>query len=147
MNAAATDDGTRFNSTTPTSSVFTVGTNEDVNGNNMQYVAYLWGDVDGVSKVGSYSSDGSNDITVTTGFTPSFVLIKCTSDTSTNWVYFDDHRGLSTGTKLYWNDDAAESSDSDFVITTTSTTMTIKRGHIDINSPSSGKDYVFLAVA
>lgn len=147
MNAAATDDGTRFNSTTPTSSVFSVGTNEDVNGNNMQYVAYLWGDVDGVSKVGSYSSDGSNDITVTTGFTPSFVLIKCTSDTSTNWVYFDDHRGLSTGTKLYWNDDAAESSDSDFVITTTSTTMTIKRGHIDINSPSSGKDYVFLAVA
>ena len=113
----------------------------------MQYVAYLWGDVDGVSKVGSYSSDGSGDITVTTGFTPSFVLIKCSSHTSTNWIYFDDHRGLGAGTKLYWNDDAAESSDSDYVITTTSTTMTIKRGADEINSTSSGRDYVFLAVA
>lgn len=147
QNPAATDDGTRFNSTTPTSSVFSLGTNEDVNGTNMQYVAYLWGDVDGVSKVGSYSSDGSGDITVTTGFTPSFVLIKCSSHTSTNWIYFDDHRGLGAGTKLYWNDDAAESSDSDYVITTTSTTMTIKRGADEINSTSSGRDYVFLAVA
>jgi len=148
QNAAATDDGTRFNSTTPTSSVFSVGTNEDVNGNNMQYVAYLWGDVDGVSKVGSYSSDGANDITINTGFTPRFVLIKCTSTTSTEWVYFDSDRGLNSGKYLFWNSNSVEQTiGSQYTIETTATTMIIKRGLSQINDYAAGHDYVFLAVA
>jgi hypothetical protein len=50
--AATADDNTYWNDTTPTSSVFSVGTNADVNTSAATYVAYLFASLAGVSKIG-----------------------------------------------------------------------------------------------
>jgi hypothetical protein len=67
---------TYWNDTTPSSSVFTVGTNGDTNSASGM-IAYCFADVKGFSKFGSYTGNGNADGTfVYTGFKPAFVLLK-----------------------------------------------------------------------
>jgi hypothetical protein len=95
-NAAATSSGF-WNDTAPTSSVFTVGSDADVNGSGEDYIAYLFATVAGVSKVGSYTGNGSSQ-NIDCGFSNGarFVLIKKT-DSSQDWVVFDSVRGIVSG--------------------------------------------------
>jgi len=66
-----------WNDTTPTSSVFSLGNNGAINGNNQTYVAYCIKSIPGYSKVGSYVGNGSDDgIYVNLGFRPMFILVK-----------------------------------------------------------------------
>jgi hypothetical protein len=83
---------TRWNSTTPTSSVFTVGTSNGVNGNTKDYIAYCFAEKQGFSKFGKY--EGNNDADgpfVYTGFKPAFVLLK-DIDATNNWGILDNKR-------------------------------------------------------
>jgi hypothetical protein len=81
-----------WNSTEPTSTVFSVGTVTEVNGLNATYVAYCFAEVEGYSKIGSYTGNGNNDGPfVYTGFRPAFVLTKRTDSTS-DWVIQDSTR-------------------------------------------------------
>jgi len=69
-----------WNSTSPSSSVITFGTNNLTNENLHDYVLYAFHSVDGYSKVGSYTGNGNADGTfVYTGFRPAYVLIKPSS--------------------------------------------------------------------
>jgi hypothetical protein len=89
---AATTETTAWNSTTPTSSVFSVGTSSATNGSTNTYVAYCWSEIDGFSKFGSYTGNGSADGTfVYTGFRPKFVLFKMSSAAS-SWFIRDTER-------------------------------------------------------
>ena len=82
---AATTDTTAFNSTAPTSSVFSVGTSVGANGSSDGMLAYCFADVQGYSKFGSYTGNGSTDGTfIYTGFKPAFVMIKRT-DLARSW--------------------------------------------------------------
>ena len=66
-----------WNSTSPTSSVFSLGTNAAVNANNDTYIAYAFSEVDGFSKIGSYVGNGnSNGVFVWCGFRPKYFLFK-----------------------------------------------------------------------
>ena len=79
-----------WNSTTPTSSVFSIGTHGSVNGGSDTYIAYCFADVQGFSKIGSYVGNGqgnANGTFVYTGFKPAFVLIK-NADFNSNWNNF-----------------------------------------------------------
>jgi hypothetical protein len=89
----ATADYGFWNDTAPTSTVFTVGDLQPVNGGwGNNYIAYCFHSVDGFSKVGSYTGNGSSDGTfVYTGFRPAFVMIKRTNNTS-SWGMFDGER-------------------------------------------------------
>ena len=59
-NATADDSGV-WNDTAPTSTEFTVGTYESVNGSSDTMVAYLFGhDPDGIIQCGSYTGNGSS---------------------------------------------------------------------------------------
>ena len=70
----------------PTSSVFTVNSSVAPNTNNM--VAYCFADVEGYSKFGSYTGNGSADGPfVYTGFKPAYVLIKRTDAVGTWWIH------------------------------------------------------------
>jgi len=80
---------TRFDSTSPTSSVFTF---RDVGFPSQNFIAYCFHSVDGYQKIGSYTGTGVAGNTVTTGFQPRFVIIKSSSTTS-NWVMVDSVRG------------------------------------------------------
>ena len=152
----AWDDGTgetdtRWNGNTPTSSVIYLGNNEDVNGSSgLKYVAYIFGNVDGICKVGTYDSDGSNNIAVTTGFSPRFLLVKSSNVTTTDWLVFDTARGMTSNDDnktLQWNDDNAELSDSDLNVYPSSTGFTAKRGSNELNSNDTDKSYIYLAIA
>ena len=78
---------------THSSSVISLGTavGED-NTNGGTYVAYCWSEVEGYSKFGSYTGNGSTDGAFAyTGFKPKFVMIKRTNTTG-SWVVFDGAR-------------------------------------------------------
>jgi len=79
-----------FASTDPTSTLFSVGDDGDTNGTSENMIAYCFADVQGYSRFGSYTGNGStNGIFVYTGFKPAFVLTKCV-DTARNWNIRDN---------------------------------------------------------
>ena len=92
MTNAQTTDTTAFNSTTPTSSVFSLGTSLGTNSSGKNYIAYCFADVKGFSKFGSYNGNGNADGTfVYTGFKPAFIIVK-KSDSTSNWGMWDTKR-------------------------------------------------------
>jgi hypothetical protein len=91
MDAAATETAA-WNSTSPTSSVFSVGTSGGTNGSGTTFVAYCWAEIDGFSKFGNYTGNGSADGPfIYTGFRPKFILIK-NSNGVRNWRIIDTER-------------------------------------------------------
>jgi hypothetical protein len=137
---------TFFNNTTPTSSVFSVGTGLSASGGT--YVAYLFASCPGVSKVGSYTGTGATQ-TVNCGFTGGarFVLIKRTDSTG-NWICWDTARGIIAGNDPYliWNAPAAaEVTNTDWVDTAASGfELSAAVGNL---ANTSGGSYIFLAIA
>ena len=82
-----------YNDTEPTSSVFTVGTSAGVNGNGDSYISYLWHDVPGLQKFGSYIGNGSGDGPyIDCGFKPAMVWMKAAVGATGNWVIIDSKR-------------------------------------------------------
>lgn len=88
--AAQTSDTTYWNGTAPTSSVFSVGTNADTNASGGTYIAYLWTEVSGYSKIGHYLGNGvgSNFNKLSLGFKPQFILAKRVNDGVTGYWNF-----------------------------------------------------------
>jgi hypothetical protein len=90
--AAANDAGVLWNSAIPTSSVFSLGANASVNGNTNTYIAYLFAEIAGFSKFGSFTGNASADGPfVYCGFKPKLVLIK-RSDSTGDWFIWDRTR-------------------------------------------------------
>ena len=91
---AAASATTVWNSTAPSSTVFSVGTDATVNASGGTFVAYCFAPVAGYSSFGTYTGNGSADGPfVYTGFRPRFVLIKQASGgTSESWVIIDAAR-------------------------------------------------------
>jgi hypothetical protein len=86
-----------WNSTLPTSSVFSVKTGGYGTANSgSTYVAYCFAAVAGYSAFGSYVGNGSADGPfVYTGFRPRFVMIKDATNASTQWTMLDSSRNTS----------------------------------------------------
>jgi len=102
-----------FNDVEPTSSVFTVGAGDNGNNSGEDNIAYLWTSIQGFSKFGSYTGNGSADGTfVYTGFRPAFVVIKQTNSTG-NWMLWDSKRlGYNPNqNEMYANTSHAEQTD------------------------------------
>jgi hypothetical protein len=90
-----------WNSTAPTSTVFSVGTQNSTNQSGATQVAYCFAPVVGYSSFGSYTGNGSSDGPfVYTGFRPRWVLVKRTSSTG-NWNLFDTSRSDSNLVNKY----------------------------------------------
>ena len=89
---ASTSQATYWNNTSPTSSVFTVGSAGDVNTSSGTHIAYCFAEKKGFSKFGSYTGNGSADGTFFyTGFKPAFIIAKRT-DTTAVWGMYDNKR-------------------------------------------------------
>ena len=83
---------TPFNDTAPTSTVFSVDGGDRVNKSGNGIVAYLFAEVAGFSKFGSYTGNGSADGPFCfTGFLPRWVMIKRTDSTG-DWYIWDTAR-------------------------------------------------------
>ena len=91
----ATDTNAAYwNNTSPTSSVFTVGTVSDINTNGSQNVSYCWAAIPGFSAFGSYTGNGSTDGPfVFCGLRPRWVMVKRT-DLTSDWVITDTSRDV-----------------------------------------------------
>ena len=83
---------TYWNNTSPTSSVFSIGSDAVCNANGQDFIAYCFAEKKGFSKFGSYTGNGSTDGTfVYTGFKPAFVFSKDTAS-GENWFIHDNKR-------------------------------------------------------
>ena len=94
-----------FNSTAPTSTVFSVGTGGASNTSTSTYVAYCFSEIAGYSKAFSYTGNGSTDgVFSYLGFRPRMILLKRT-DTTGNWYIWDTSRNTYNvvGEELYPN--------------------------------------------
>jgi hypothetical protein len=138
---------TWWNDTTPTASVFTVGSNSVVNSSGTNYVAYLFASCPGVSKVGSYTGNGSSQ-TINCGFTGGarFVMIKRTDSTG-DWYVWDTARGIVSGNDphLSLNTTAAEVTSNDTIDTDSTGFVVNQVSATNVNVSSA--TYIFMAVA
>lgn len=137
-----------WNGTAPTNSYFTVGSDGDTNGSTNRIIAYCWHEVSGYSKFGSFTGNGSSTgPTVTTGFQPSFVLIKDSTEGGHNWSIWDDVRSTSnTRTKIVKMDSSAAEYDNAAVgIDFLSTGFQPKNTDPAINK--TGNTYIYMAFA
>ena len=90
--AAAATAATAWNSTSPTSTLFSVGSNTDTNESGKTFVAYCFAPIKGYSKFAYYTGNGQADGPfIYTGFQPSFVMIK-RIEGSFGWNIWDDKR-------------------------------------------------------
>ena len=110
---AASSNASILNSTSPTSSVFTVGSSNIVTGGPV--IAYCFADVQGYSKMGSYTGNGNaNGPFIYTGFKPTWLMIRATDiGGGTDWYVFDNKRPAYnlTNLELQPNNSGIESSD------------------------------------
>jgi hypothetical protein len=95
LNQTNADSGANssvWNSTTPTSTVFTLGNSGGINGNTQTYVAYCFKSIKGYSKIGTYVGNGNDDGPfIYTGFKPAWLMVKRT-DTTNDWFIIDNTR-------------------------------------------------------
>lgn len=79
-----------WNNTAPTSTVFTLGSSWNA---TYQVIAYCFSEVEGYSKIGSYTGNGVvNGEFVYTGFRPKFIFLRRADATVANWLIFDAAR-------------------------------------------------------
>ena len=148
-NGGPVTQSTVWNNTSPTSSVFTVGSAGYTNASAGNYVAYLFATCAGVSKVGSYTGNGSTQ-TIDCGFTSGarFVLIKRSQDGfSGDWYVFDTVRGIISGNDPFFTLDAAgaETTNTDYIDPYSAGFELSSTAPADLNA--SGGTYIFLAIA
>jgi len=135
-----------WNDTEPTATQVTVGQQGMVNNGSFKHIACLFATVEGVSKVGSYTGDGtSNGRTIDCGFSSGarFVLIK-RRDQSDHWYVWDTARGIVNSADPYLKFDSggAQVTDADWIDPQASG-FSIRAGQINGN----GKEFIFYAVA
>ena len=143
---AVDTNSTVWNSTTPTSSVFSVGTFGETNGSGDTFVAYCFAEKTGYSKFGSYTGNGNADGPfVYTGFKPAFVLVRETG--TGNWIIKDNKRPIynQNDTYLFANTSDAESSASTLGMDLLSNGFKLKGTAGDMNG--SGIEIIYMAFA
>jgi len=146
---AFASDSTMWNNTSPTSSEFSLGDHDNVNGNSHKFIAYCFAEKKGYSKFGSYVGNGSSSGSmIVTGFKPAWVMIKRT-DTANDWNIQDskrtDYNGKQT-TSLQANTNSSESTiGTDFRRDILSNGFKIRNDGAETNA--SGGTYIYMAFA
>jgi len=141
-NGATTDNS--WGNTSPTETNFTVGGDSGTNNTDDNFISYLFASAPGVSKVGSYTGNGSSQ-TIDCGFTSGarFVMIKAASTTG-DWQVFDTARGIVAGgdPRLELNTTAAEDQPDDIDPASSGFAVTIRD---EVNK--NGETFLFYAIA
>ena len=146
--AAKATAATVWNSTIPTSTVFSLGSDGIANLSSTTHVAYVFAEVAGYSAFGSYTGNGSTDGPfVFTNFRPRYVMIKRTDNVG-DWWTFDAARNTFNvaDSSLMGNTSAAEIIDVatqgvDFL----SNGFKLKKATYQPNS--SGGTFIYMAFA
>ena len=137
----------------PNDAVLTLGTNNDVQGNDSEVIAYCWTSTPGVCHVGSYSGNANpdNGPVLNCGFTPGFIMIKnvTTAGSSTNtngsWVMLDLTRNPNNPLDQLLFADKSDKTVDLLTAMATSNGFQIATNNIRVNA--NGNDYVYIAWA
>ena len=147
-NAVSTNTGS-WNNTTPSSSVFTLGSSGETNGSG-EMIGYCFAEKKGYSKFVSYTGNGSADGTfVYTGFKPAFVIYKGAVGSATvdNWEMADNKRSPFNGIEnvLYPNLANAEGTGVTTRMDMLSNGFKMRTNGTDYNG--NGTTYIYMAFA
>jgi len=144
---ATTDSVDRWNDTAPTSTLITLGDAGVGNASSATYVGYCWDEVQGYSKIGSYTGNGSEDGPfVYLGFKPQWILFK-NAGAAEEWVLQDTTRNPNNPVTINMRVDSniaeadASSIDFDFL----SNGFKNRSDQAQVNS--SGVTYIYMAFA
>jgi hypothetical protein len=145
----------RWNDTSPTDTVFTIGTDPNVNQDTKDYVAYLFADGDdtdaqifgddedeAIIKCGTFTTSSSK-ASVNLGFEPQWVMFKGSSGTSpgNGWEIYNSMTGLANGsyTRVSANSNAVEVSGAVPVCTATATGF-------EIENTNNTTNFIYMAI-
>jgi hypothetical protein len=144
-NAQIGSSANLFNSTSPTATVFSTGTDGELNG---QMIAYCFHSVSGYSSIGSYSGTGASGNSITgLGFKPAWLMIKRTDASGDSWVIHDNTRTPS-GTVdeiLLANSSSAELTNASYAVDFDADGFTLQTTNVGWNA--SGGTYIYMAFA
>ncbi len=155
MNAVQTSS-TRWNNTTPTDTVFTVGTHASVNASGSTYVAYLWAHDDGGFGSGgqnaitcsSYTGNGSaTGPTVTLGYEPQWLMVKAVENTTTatdDWIILDSKRDVSNPRNAYLEPNTSDAEATGNDIDFNATSFQLKTTSASVNK--NAINYIYIAI-
>jgi hypothetical protein len=133
--------------TVPTSTVISLGSNDDMIGSGDTFVIYAFVGVEGFSRFSNYTGNGNaSGPTVHTGFKPAWVMFKRSSGTNGDWIIYDNTRSPynEIDDQLVANDATAETTGSeevDFL----SNGFKIRTADGGVNA--SGSNYIYAAFA
>jgi hypothetical protein len=151
--AAKATGATRWNSTTPTSTVFSLGTDATVNASGGTYVAYIFAHdaggfgltgTDNVISCGSFTTDGSGNASISLGYEPQWVLAKMTN-TADFWYLMDNMRGMPVGSAtaagLYPNSSGVENQNLQITLTPTGFNC-----DADFQASTGAQTWIYIAI-
>lgn len=134
-----------WNSTTPTSSVWSMTGNAEVNGSGETYVAYVFTPVAGYSAFGSYAGNSSTDGPfIYLGFKPRWVMIKNIT-TIGNWLIVDTSRQNYNVAGPYLNPNLSDAETTGTVVFDMLSNGFKCRSSTTANS--SGSTYIYMCFA
>ena len=140
---------TIWNDTEPTTSVFSVGNNGNINETGSDIITYLWAGKQGYSKFGKYIGNAdANGPFIYLGFRPAMFIYKCSDTNGEEWKILDNkrdpfNRGSARNIILHAN--TAESDDTNSIGEFVSNGVKIRSAHNNINK--SGSTFVYMAFA
>jgi len=149
-NAAQSDDSNAFNDVAPTSTVWNLGSGNGTNSNNVNYISYCFAEKTGYSKFGSYTGNGNSDGTfIYTGFRPSWMMIKESSNAGNEWYISDGTRsptnaGTGSAKVIAASGSGAEESGQSYNQFDIVSNGYKVRGD-DTRSNGSGRTYIYMA--
>ena len=145
--AAQGDDSTAWNSTTPTSSVFSVGTSNAVNRNGGDIIAYCFADTGNkFFKAGSYTGNGNvSGSYIHLGFKAAWLLVKSTA--ANDWILHDTKRNPHNVSNviLHPNASDADVTNTIYNLDILSNGFKTRTTHARLNG--SGVTYIYMAFA
>jgi len=147
---AKATDATLFNShTNDSDNLWSLGTNNSISDTGQSAVAYLWCDVPGLQKFGSYPGNSSTDgPVIELGFRPRFLIVKNVTDGSRRWVMIDTERYPINGPQVpvLWADyTSAESTTAENQIDILANGFKWRYNNGNVNV--TGKTFIYMAWA
>ena len=133
-----------WNTTSPTSSVFTVISSDVINRVGRTFVAYCFAEKTGYSKFGSYVGNGNADGTfVYTGFKPAFVMFK--GNNTSDWQLWDNKRDTFNPVEkaIHPNANGGASTDQDIDFLSNGFKIRSNQAHLN----GSGVEFIYMAFA
>ena len=145
LTAATITSSVVWNNTSPTSSVFSLGSGGDANLSGDPFIAYCWAAIPGYSAFGSYTGNGSADGPfVYLSFRPRWIMWKRT-DTISAWFMYDAVRQTYNvmGQEMYADTTSAEGPTTRMDFLSNGFKLRAANG----GDNASGGTYIYMAMA